>query len=183
MKTRNRWITGSSLFLLLACTAATAATGGPDLLFTNAQGTTALSAADRQAIYDLLELRKGADGKSLLFDEDSGCPPLMAGADIQVQGKDLNQDNQPEVIVSLGSACMYGMAGIGVSLFTRDAGGHWTRHNLGSGMLMVQDTRHKGYADLEVGGPGFCHPLMRWNGTTYEFDHNIAEQPGGCDGR
>jgi hypothetical protein len=183
MQTHHRWITGSGLSLLLACTVAGAATGGPDLLFTNAQGTTALSATDRQAIYDLLGLNTGADGKSLEFADGGGCPPLMPGGDTQVQGEDLNQDQQPEVIVSLGSTCMYGMAGMGVSLFTRDGSGHWKLHNLGSGIAVVQDTRHKGYADLMIGGPGFCQPVLRWNGTTYVFDHHVPEQPGGCDGR
>jgi len=34
-----------------------------------------------------------------------------------------------------------------------------------------------------IGGPGFCQPVLRWDGNTYVFDRNVAEQPGGCDGR
>lgn len=48
-------------------------------------------------------------------------------------------------------------------------------------MYAVQETRNNGYADLMIGGPGFCHPLLRWDGTTYVFDRSVAEEPGGCD--
>ena len=103
------------------------------------------------------------------------------GAD--VQSIDLNQDQYPEVLVSLGSTCMYGFAGSGVTLFIRDGIGHWKSQYLGAGIPVVQDTSHKGFSDLMIGGPGFCQPVLAWNGSTYELDRNVPEQPGGCDGQ
>jgi hypothetical protein len=177
----RRLLTGGFLMLLTGGMALAAA--GPEQLFAGAKGTSALSASDRQAIYALLELRPGPDGRSLMFAGDSACPPLALPGDVQVQGADLNRDGQPEVIVTLASTCMYGMAGSSVSVFTRHGKRHWKIHNLGTGIAEVLKTHHGGYADLEIGGPGFCHPVFRWNGSTYGFSHNVAEQPGGCAGR
>jgi len=180
MQTLVRWITGSTLLALLAFGNAMAGTEGQDLLFLHAENVAALTAADRQDIYGQLGLKPGSDPQTLEFAEDTGCPP-MPGA--QVQGKDLNNDQYPEVFVSLGSTCMYGYAGSGVFLFIRDGSGHWKMHNLGSGIVVVQDTSHKGYADVMIGGPGFCQPVLSWTGTEYAFDHDIPEQPGACDSR
>ena len=115
---------------------------------------------------------------------DAECPSLQPGSgDIQIRMEELNGDQRPVVFVSLGSACMFGFAGTGLYLFTGDGAGHWNMHNLGAGMVVVQETRHKGYADVMIGGPGFCQPVLRWDGSSYVFDRNVAEQPGGCDGR
>jgi hypothetical protein len=171
------------MFTLVASATTVAAPTDYELLFMGAQGAAGLSAEDRQAIYAQFKFSVGADGKTLVF-ADSECPPLLAGSgDIQVATEDLNGDAQPEVFVSLGSTCMFGFAGTGVSLFTRDGAGRWKSHDLGAGMYVVQETRHEGYADVMVGGPGFCHPVLRWDGSSYVFDRNVAEQPGGCDGQ
>jgi hypothetical protein len=163
---------------------AVAAPEGYELLFMNAQDSTALTASDRKAIYGQFNFNVGADGASLVFSDAEQCPPLLVeGGDIQVATEDLNGDGYPEVIVSLGSSCMYGAAGIGVTLFIKDKAGRWQPHNLGAGMYSVQESQHQGYADLMLGGPGFCHPVLAWNGTTYVFDRKQAEQPGGCDGQ
>jgi hypothetical protein len=40
-----------------------------------------------------------------------------------------------------------------------------------------------GFADLLVGGPGFCFGLWRWNGIAYAHVHNEPQAPRGCDNR
>lgn len=161
-----------------------AAPAGYQLLFMNAQNADRITATDRQLIYAQFNFNVGADNQSLVFSDAEQCPALLVeGGDIQVTTADLNADQYPEVIVSLSSSCMYGAAGMGVSLFIKDKSGRWQPHNLGAGMYSVQETAHLGFADIQLGGPGFCHPVLAWDGTTYVFDHQQAEQPGGCDGR
>lgn len=180
---RKRFVPGIA-FLLLNSGNAFAASAGQELLFKNAQNASALDAADRRAIYEQLGLEAGAGGQTLVFKDMDTCPALNPGTgDIQIETVDLNDDNKTEVFVSLGSTCMFGHAGIGVFLFTQTAPGRWQSHNLGAGMVVVQTTRHMGYADVMIGGPGFCHPVLRWDGKTYVFDRSFAEQPGGCEGR
>lgn len=183
MHVLNKWSVPGLVLMLLSGGAVLAAPQGYELLFTNAQNASALTDADRRAIYGQLGLKMGPDGKILMF-ADSECPSLLPGSgDIQVSTEDLNGDQRPEVFVSLGSSCMYGFAGTGVTLFIKDGAGHWRTHSLGAGVYTVQEARHKGYADVMIGGPGFCHPVLRWDGSTYVFDRNVAEQPGGCDGQ
>lgn len=173
----------ASMFMLLASGSTGAAPAGPELLFTNAQDLPGITAQDQQAIYTQFNFSVGPDGKTLVF-ADSECPPLLAGSgDITIATEDLNGDKQPEVFVSLGSTCMFGFAGTGVSLFIKDGSGQWKWHDLGAGMYEVQETKHEGYADIMIGGPGFCHPVMRWDGSTYVFDRSVEEQPGGCEGQ
>ncbi len=170
--------------VLFACGAALAAPVGHKLLFKSARNVTALTDADQRAIYAQLGLKPGTDGQSLVFDGMETCPALNPGTgDIQIETADLNGDKKPEVVVSLGSTCMFGFAGTGVSLFIQRAPGQWQSHKLGTGVFVVQETRHKGYADVMIGGPGFCQPILRWDGKTYVFDRNQAEQPGGCEGQ
>ena len=172
------------VLMLLAGGAVLAAPVGHELLFANAQNAGAITDDDRRAIYGQLGLKVGADGKTLVFADAPQCPPLQAGSgDIQINTEDLNGDKHPEVFVSLGSTCMFGFAGTSVFLFIKDGAGHWLLHNLGAGMYVVQKSRHQGYSDLMIGGPGFCQPVLRWDGKTYVFHHNVAEQPGGCDGQ
>jgi hypothetical protein len=181
MRILNKWSVLGLVFMMLSGGATQAAPAGHELLFTNAQNVAALTDADRRAIYGQLGLKVGPDGKTLVF-ADPGCPPLKpGGGDGQINTEDLNGDQRPEVFVSLGSTCMFGYAGTGITLFTGDGAGHWKSHNLGAGVYVVQDTRHQGYADVMIGGPGFCQPVLRWNGSTYVFDRSVAEQPGGCD--
>ncbi|MBI5460651.1 MAG: hypothetical protein HY941_00510 [Gammaproteobacteria bacterium] len=179
----NQRFTAGLVLMLLLSGKALATPAGHDLLFANAKNAATFNETDRRAIYEQLGLKVGPDGKTLVFD-GMECPPLQPGSgDIQVQMEDLNSDQRPDIFVSLSSSCMYGMAGIGVSLFIKNDAGHWQAHNLGAGMYEVQTTRHQGYADVMIGGPGFCHPVQRWDGTTYVFDRNVAEQPGSCDGQ
>ncbi len=172
------------ILMLLPSGVAVAAPAGLELLFMNAQNAAEITAEDRQAIYAQYNFKVGVDGKTLIFTDAEQCPPLLVDSgDIQVTTEDLNGDQRPEVFVSLGSSCMFGGAETGVSLFIKDGAGHWESHNIGAGIYSVEKTRHQGYADVMIGGPGFCHPLMRWDGSTYVFDHKVAEQPGGCDGQ
>ena len=122
------------VLMLLSGGAALAVPQGYELLFANALYAAALSDADRQAIYGQLGLKAGPDGKTLVFTDD-GCPPLQPGSgDVQINTEDLNGDQHPEVFASLGSVCMFGSAGTGIYLLTRDGAGHWKSHNLGAGV-------------------------------------------------
>lgn len=80
---------------------------------------------------------------------------------------DLNKDGQPEVFVQVRSSC-YGTAGAQLTLLIKDKMGHW-QSNLGfpAESYKLLETKSRGYPDIEIGGPGFCFPLWRWNGNQY----------------
>lgn len=85
----------------------------------------------------------------------------------QVDVVDLNGDGQLEVFVQVNSSC-YGMAGGQLSLLIKDKQGRW-QPNLGvpAGGYKLLSTKNKGYPDIEIGGPGMCFPVWRWNGRAY----------------
>jgi hypothetical protein len=86
----------------------------------------------------------------------------------QVDVVDLNGDGQPEVFVLANDAICYGSAGGELSLLIKDKQGRW-QSNLGfsAGGYKLLSTKNKGYPDIEIGGPGFCFPVWRWNGKAY----------------
>lgn len=78
---------------------------------------------------------------------------------------DLNGDGQPEVILTRSSSC-YGNVGSHLDLLVKK-NGKWTAHLGFGGIYKILQTKSKGFPDIEIGGPGFCSPVWRWNGETY----------------
>lgn len=48
-----------------------------------------------------------------------------------------------------------------------DSGRQWTPQFGFPGIYTVLATKNKGYPDIEIGGPGNCFPVWRWNGQQY----------------
>ena len=42
------------------------------------------------------------------------------------------------------------------------------------GEYKVLATRHRGYPDIEIPGPGTCFPVWRWNGSAYAIHKRCA---------
>ncbi|MEA3641723.1 MAG: hypothetical protein VBE63_17550 [Lamprobacter sp.] len=83
----------------------------------------------------------------------------------EIEVKDLNTDGTPEVFVHVPSLC-YGHSG-NLSLLIKDKKGNW-KDNFGfTGVYRILDTKSMGYPDIEIGGPGTCFPVWRWNGKAY----------------
>lgn len=135
-----------------------------------------LSAADRAAAFR-------AGGFSLQRGQWRGCddPGTAAYQPGTIEEvRDLNGDGLPEAVISEGSSFCFGAAGVGYSLVSRQRGGQWTLMDRGEGMIRFLATRGAAnWPDLEVGGPGFCHPVMRWNGRAYAF-HRREYQGKSC---
>jgi hypothetical protein len=82
--------------------------------------------------------------------------------------RDLNSDGLPDAVVTEGSADCYGNVGVAYSLVSKQANGSWKLMTKGTGMLTFLSTKGAGgWPDIEVGGPGFCFPVLRWNGSEY----------------
>lgn len=82
--------------------------------------------------------------------------------------RDLNVDGRAEAVVTEGGAICYGETGTHFWLVSKQADGSWK--------LMFQETAmpeflatkgNGGWPDISLGGPGFCFPVVRWNGNSY----------------
>ena len=98
--------------------------------------------------------------------DDPGTTSYQGGA-IERLG-DLNGDGREEVIVTEGSSYCYGAAETAFWLLSAQADGKWRLIHHDTGVAVVLKTRGvANWPDVAIGGPGFCFPVKRWNGTAY----------------
>ncbi len=150
----------SSLIVALLLTAAGPAKATPP-------AAPAFSQADRTAAFR-------AAGFTLRSGKWQGCgdPGTMSytpGAIDQIA--DLNGDGLPEALISEGSSYCFGASGEGYWLVSKRATGGWVLIDSGQGIARFLKTRGIGnWPDMQVGGPGFCFPVLRWNGRAFAIN-------------
>ncbi len=90
--------------------------------------------------------------------------------------RDLNGDGRPEALLVEGSSYCYGMTGAGYGLVSKQANGRWKFITAGPGIPNFLNTKGVGnWPDIEIGGPGFCFPVQRWNGRKYVLHRHQYE--------
>jgi hypothetical protein len=90
---------------------------------------------------------------------------------------DLNGDGRPEAVITEGGGICYGNTGTHFWLLSKEAGGAWKRMYDETAMPTFLKTKGVGgWPDIELGGPGFCFPVVRWNGKA--FVNNRSEYEG-----
>jgi hypothetical protein len=105
------------------------------------------------------------DGKQWRACEDAS-PSYTPGAIEQV--RDFNGDGHVDAVITESSTNCYGNAEVGYSIVSQQANGAWRLISQGQGMVTFMTTKGVGgWPDIEVGGPGFCFPVLRWNGKEY----------------
>ena len=154
-------------------TARAAACLGLALVFgapAQAQQAAGLSAAERSAVFKAAgAVQQG--GRWVICTDD----PQTSGARIDTV-RDLNGDGRPEVVVVEDGTFCHGNTGTGYALLSWQADGRWKTMDQGSGIPEFLDTRGAGgWPDISVGGPGFCFPVLRWNGREYAMHRRQYE--------
>ncbi len=84
---------------------------------------------------------------------------------------DLNGDGLPEAIISEGGVACYGNTGSGFTVVSEQSNNTWKPMLSSSGIPRILKTKGaNGWPDIEIGGPGFCFSVWRWNGKSYEIN-------------
>ncbi|CDF84821.1 hypothetical protein PKB_3478 [Pseudomonas knackmussii B13] len=118
---------------------------------------------------------KGKDWRS---DCDDGSPSYTPASLDQVA--DFNGDGRPEALISEGGTNCNGATGAGYRLVSKQADGSWKLVTGGTGMVTILGSKGVGgWPDIEVGGPGFCFPVERWNGKEYKL-HGYQYEGKAC---
>lgn len=144
-----------------ACRALTLATS---LVLAAPLAAAPLTPADEAAAYKAAGLMNGAGRRTTCADAEPGWPK----SELAVEAVDLNADGKPEAFVSESNVACYGNTGSAFTIMSKDAAGKWRRLGGSTGIPTALKTRRMGWADIEVGGPGYGRmPVMRWTGTAY----------------
>lgn len=132
-----------------------------------AGGSSTLSAVETSAAFLAAGFKqRGDQWRSACGEED---PSASYGSGSIDKVEDLNGDGRPEVVIVEGGTYCYGMTGQGYWLLSQQADASWKLMDSRTGMLEVLNTRGRdGWPDLSIGGPGFCFPVLRWNGREYQ---------------
>jgi hypothetical protein len=105
---------------------------------------------------------------------DPGTASYMPGQIDSVA--DLNGDGRPEAMISEGSTYCYGSTETGYAIVSKQADGSWKLVTAGPGIATPLAARGAGgWPDLEIGGPGFCFPVLRYDGREYAFNRDEYE--------
>ena len=133
-----------------------------------------VTAADRTAAFKAAGLSpKG--GKWL--GGDGNCEAAIDPKDVL----DLNGDGKPEIVITENGVFCYGNTGQGFYLMEKTPAGAWRVLHSSPGIPEFQKTKGAGgWPDIEIGGPGFCFPVERFNGKAYVFNRNNEYQKGAC---
>jgi hypothetical protein len=132
-----------------------------------------LTVANRAAIYQAAGLtKKGPDWV--------GCEGHTTASIEKDDVRDINGDGQPDAIITESGSYCYGNTGQGFHLLTKTPGGAWKLLYSNTGIPTFLETRANGWPDVEIGGPGFCFPILRWTGNTYDFHRNHEYEKGAC---
>lgn len=137
---------------------------GTALLSVAATAQVALAPADRDAAFRAAGfLNTGGVWRGC---DDPGTAGYTPGSIEQVE--DVNGDNLPEAVITESSSFCYGAAGAGYVVVSKQGPARWRRITQGTGMVRFLKTKGVGgWPDIEIGGPGFCFPIERWNGREY----------------
>lgn len=85
-----------------------------------------------------------------------------------IETADLNGDGSPEAWVRESSLFCYGNTAEAFVLLTKGADGAWTVLLDEIGVGLPLETRHNGWPDIEVGGPGAGpFPVFQFDGKVY----------------
>lgn len=97
--------------------------------------------------------------------------------------RDLNGDGKLEIVVTASGSFCYGNTGQGYYLMQKTPAGTWRAIDSNTGIPTFLSSRGAGgWQDIEVGGPGFCFPIVRFNGKTYQQLRMKEYEPGACRG-
>jgi len=128
-----------------------------------------LPAAEQAAIFQAAgAVRRGRNW--VICSEERGAAARLD------EVRDLNGDGRPEAIVSEDGLFCHGNTGTGFVLLSRQANGRWVRITESTGIPEFLTTKGVGgWPDISIGGPGFCFPVVRWNGREYTLNRRAYE--------
>jgi hypothetical protein len=126
-----------------------------------------LSPSDRDAAFRASGfVRQGRQWRKCVDDPSESYSPGRIG-----QSGDFNSDARPDAVIVEDSTFCNGHAGSSFHVVSKQADGAWKLLTESAGMATFLQTKGaSGWPDIEIGGPGFCFAVARWDGKEYKFN-------------
>jgi len=138
-----------------------------------------LSYSEKLNILNTLNLSLSNDKKKLVIKNDD---IIFENIDPIVVIDDLNKDGVPEIVIYYGNSIYSGMVGQTLVIFIKNQHGEYIKNfDVGSVAYEKLKSSSQGFADLQLGGPGFCRGIWRFDGQQYSHLCNIEDMKGGCN--
>jgi len=159
------------LCLALAACNDSGASAGSENPPSAAAASTAISDADKAAIFALLGMTPNPRGEVMNECGELSTPQFLSA--------DLGGAAGTGILFAIGggptTASCYGDGSL-LYLYVRDGARFREVYSDRGGVLVLLPTRTNGVRDLADGGPGFSFPLWQWNGTTYAYaDRSVSD--------
>jgi hypothetical protein len=168
----------SPFCLLIAVGAVACGSAAPEYRVLFGSEPSALSAEEMAEIFGALAERFPASEDAVFADA------LCGDINPEIELADLNHDGHPETFVHWGNSCTSGMTGRSITMFSRDRNGSlFEQFGFPAFGFTQLPQETQGYSDLQFGGPGFCFGVWAFRGERYEFECNMPQETGGCNGR
>jgi hypothetical protein len=133
------------------------------LVAASAQAETDLSPTERDSVFRAAGFK--AKGSDYVLCEDDVTASYAPG---RIESADLNRDGEAEFWVKESSVYCYGNTAEYFALVGKNANGDWTKLIAEVGIPIELESRHDGWSDIEVGGPGAGpFPTYFFDGAAY----------------
>lgn len=138
-----------------------------------------LSYSEKLNILNILNFSLSSNQKKLLIKDDN---IIFDNIDPRVTIDDLNKDGIPEIVIYYGNSIYSGMVGQTLVIFIKNQNGEYIKNfDVGSIEYEKLKSSSHGFADLKLGGPGFCRGNWKFDGQQYSHFCNTEDIKGGCD--
>lgn len=138
-----------------------------------------LSSSEKLKILSSLNLSLSTNQKKLIIKDGD---VVFEDIDYTVIIDDLNKDGVPEIVIYYGNSIYSGMVGQTLVIFIKNQNGEYIKNfDVGSITYEKLKSSSHGFADLKLGGPGFCRGIWRFDGQQYSHLCNIEDMKGGCE--
>lgn len=142
---------------------------GAALLFKDV--TSRATNKEKNQLFELTNFQIVKNGTQFHYKEDVYAAEYPF--DVVVSPVDINSDGIEEIGLMYGNSYTSGAAGASTILFIKNKDGNY-EVNLGyPGFLTFLPTKHQGYIDMMIQGPGYEFAVWVWNGTAYDFSRKI----------
>lgn len=137
-----------------------------------------LSSSEKLKILNSLNLSLSTNQKKLIIKYGD---VVFEDIDYTVIIDDLNKDGVPEIVIYYGNSIYSGMVGQTLVIFIKKQNGEYIKNfDVGSIIYEKLKSSSHGFADLQLGGPGFCRGVWRFDGQQYSHLCNIEDMKDGC---